>query len=93
MRNRELDGAKFCRQEIMGEYIVDFTCLERKLVIEIDGGQHNSDNFKEADGQRETWLKGQGFQVIRFWNTEVLQNIEGVLTRITECLGNTATLT
>ena len=77
-------GVKFRRQAIIGSYIVDFVCFEKKLIIEIDGGQHNQ---SKADSKRDEWLRGQGFNVIRFWNNEVIGNLEGVFQKIDECLG------
>jgi len=59
---------------------VDFLCLEQRLVIELDGGQHAVE--QPADARRTDWLEAQGFRVIRFWNNEVLQNLEGVLESI-----------
>ena len=76
-------GARFRRQVPIGSYIVDFACLQCRLVIELDGGQHleNPD-----DRQRDTWLRSQGYRVLRFWNHDVLQNAEGVLTVILAAL-------
>jgi very-short-patch-repair endonuclease len=84
LRNRQLCGFKFRRQQLLGPYIVDFACLEARLVIEVDGGQHAVD--KEKDVERDTWLRGQGFQVLRFWNNEVLGNTDGVLETIRQRL-------
>ena len=81
-----LDGIRFRRQHPLGKYIVDFVSLDRRLVIEIDGGQHNEEPRREYDEQRTVWLEKQGYQVIRFWDTEVLKNIEDVLARIEEVL-------
>ena len=86
LRARQLLGAKFRRQAPIGPYIVDFVCFERKLVIEIDGGQHAEHDQRAYDEERTKWLKSQGFRVLRFWNNEVLGNLEGVLTRIAEVL-------
>jgi very-short-patch-repair endonuclease len=61
---------------------VDFVSFEKKVIIEIDGGQHNEDLFLGQDEIRTTWLISQGFRVIRFWNNEVLDNLEGVLFQI-----------
>jgi very-short-patch-repair endonuclease len=82
LRDRQLDRAKFRRQHRIGSYVVDFTCLEKKLIIEIDGGQHNQTLTKENDEQRTQWLEAAGYQVVRFWNSDVLQNTEGVLEKI-----------
>jgi very-short-patch-repair endonuclease len=77
LRARRLDGLKFRRQHPIGGYIADFVCLENRIIIEIDGGQHA--NEKNKDREREAWLKNQGFKVLRFWNNEVLENLEGIL--------------
>ena len=77
LRAEQLEGLKFRRQQLIGNYIIDFVCFEKKIVIEVDGGQHSIE--KEKDNIRDEWLKGQGFKVLRFWNNEVLMNIEGVL--------------
>lgn len=70
---------KFRRQAPIGNYIVDFVCYDKKLVVELDGGQHfESKNDKERDG----WLRSQGFNVLRFWNNEVLENRDGVVLKI-----------
>ncbi|MEK6594600.1 MAG: endonuclease domain-containing protein [Pseudomonadota bacterium] len=83
VRAHRLDGCKFKRQETIGKYIVDFICYEAKLIVELDGGQH----FENvSDRQRDEWLNAQGFNVLRFWNNEVLTNIEGVLERVRENL-------
>ena len=76
LRLRQLGGYKFRRQQPFGHYIVDFVCLEKCSVVEIDGGQHNTQ--QSYGEQRDAWLEQQGFRVLRFWNNEVLQNIEGV---------------
>ncbi|MEI7999135.1 MAG: DUF559 domain-containing protein [Candidatus Omnitrophota bacterium] len=76
-------SVKFRRQTIIGEYIVDFVCFMKRLVVEIDGGQHAK---CESDKIRDRWLKAQGFEVLRFWNHEVLSNREGVITKIIERL-------
>ena len=68
-------GVKFRRQAVIGRHIVDFVCFEKKLVIEVDGGQHNQN---QKDVRRDEWLKSQGFEVMRFWNNDVLRNLDGV---------------
>jgi very-short-patch-repair endonuclease len=80
LRSRQVSGLKFRRQHPFGDYIVDFVCLENKLVIEVDGGQHG-DRAKE-DEIRTQNLLAAGFRVLRFWNNEVLQEIEAVKERI-----------
>jgi very-short-patch-repair endonuclease len=75
LRAKQTEGLKFRRQEPIGNYIADFVCYEKAVIVEVDGGQH----CEERDGERDRWLSSQGFRVLRFWNHEVLQNIEGVL--------------
>jgi len=76
-------GVKFRRQEPIGNYIVDFACYPKKLIIELDGGQH----YDSADDKvRDKWLNLQGFTVLRFWNNEVLENRDGVVLKIMEYL-------
>ena len=82
LRRKSLFGLKFRRQEQIGDYIVDFVCYEKKLIIELDGGHHNQDETKTNDVKRQKWLESQKFNVIRFWNNEVIKNIEGVLQKI-----------
>lgn len=76
LRLRQLEGYKFRRQQPVGQYIVDFVCFETRLVIELDGGQHGEQ--VAYDAERSAWLQAQGFRVLRFWNHEVLQDIEAV---------------
>lgn len=80
LRNRQTGGLKFRRQEPLGPYVVDFFCLERRLIVELDGGQHAREERLEAE--RTAWLKARAYRVIRFWNHEVIDNIEGVLETI-----------
>jgi len=80
LRGHRFQGLKFRRQKPVGNYIVDFICHEEKLIIEIDGGQHQENT--EYDARRDAWLKKQGCTVLRFWNNEVLEQIEGVLETI-----------
>jgi len=84
LRRRRLKF-KFRRQAVIGRFIVDFVCFERKLVIEVDGGQHAQNR---EDKRRDAWLKEEGFHVLRFWNHEVLHHREGVVQKITECLAS-----
>ena len=86
LRNRQVLGYKFKRQYPIGNYIVDFVCREEKLVIEIDGGQHNIDKNVLYDQERTLYLQNIGFKVLRFWNDEVDNNIEGVYQKIIENL-------
>jgi very-short-patch-repair endonuclease len=75
-RDRQLAGCKFVRQEPIGPYFVDFSCRERHLVVEIDGGQHADG---AADAKRDATLRDLGYRTLRVWNNDVLANIEGVL--------------
>jgi very-short-patch-repair endonuclease len=77
LRCKQIDGLKFRRQEPIGPFIADFVCFEKKLVIELDGGQHAVE--QENDRVREGWFNKEGFRILRFWNTEVLHNFEGVV--------------
>lgn len=74
LRNRQLEGFKFRRQATVGPYIVDFLCIEAKLIVELDGGQHSDD----ADRLRTDFLKSQGLSMLRFWNHDVVENFDGV---------------
>ena len=80
LRAKQFKGLKFRRQQPMGNYIVDFVCHENRLIIEADGGQHAS--ALEKDVERTEWLNAQGYQVLRFWNNDILTNIDGVLESI-----------
>jgi very-short-patch-repair endonuclease len=82
IRNNQL-GVKFRRQQPIGNYIVDFTCLEKRIIIEIDGSGHI---YNVRDKIRDSWLNKRGYKILRFWNNEVLKNIEGVLISINENL-------
>lgn len=83
LRATRLAACKFKRQQPIGNYIVDFVCLEARLIVEVDGGQHNE---SAHDVERDAWLRSQDFTVLRFWNNEVLQNLEEVLSVILEHL-------
>ncbi len=84
LRRYQLDGCQFRRQAPIGRYIVDFACFDRRLVVEIDGGQHA---WREAaDSERTAWLESEGFRVLRFWNNEVLGNTDGVVAAVLEAL-------
>ena len=77
VRDRRLAGYKFKRQFLIGRYIVDFVCLDRGLVVELDGGQHAQQTA--YDKEREAFLRTRGFRVIRFWNYDVLTNMDGIV--------------
>ncbi|WP_417495824.1 endonuclease domain-containing protein [Maricaulis sp.] len=80
------DGFVFRRHTPLGRYIVDFVCFTPKLVIELDGGQHNLDDHRAADAIRDAWLQGEGFPVLRIWNMDVHRNMDGVLISIRDAL-------
>lgn len=82
LRNRQLENIKFKRQYSIGPYIVDFISLEKRLIIELDGGQHNEDENIIKDQARTEFLEKEGFKVLRFWNNDVLVNTENVLEEI-----------
>jgi very-short-patch-repair endonuclease len=85
IRGSQLAGLKFRRQHPIGPFVVDFCCLEETLVIELDGKSHI--DMAEEDRQRQEYIEGQGFRVIRFDNDEVLQNIDGVVMAILKACG------
>ncbi|HEY7553676.1 MAG TPA: DUF559 domain-containing protein [Candidatus Binatia bacterium] len=84
LRDRQLCDAKFRRQHPICQFVADFCCPQRKLIVELDGGQHAVD--VAADQKRSRFLEGEGYQVLRFWNHDVLANTDGVLERIAEVL-------
>ncbi len=84
LRQQQMYGVKFRRQHPVGPYILDFACLEKHLAIELDGGQHFEN--AEKDAVRSAWLSSQGWQILRFWNNEVLTNTDGVLACIAQAL-------
>jgi very-short-patch-repair endonuclease len=79
LRSRRLGGVKFRRQFPLGSFIADFASTRHRLVIEADGGQHAD---SEADRQRTRWLEAHGWRVLRFWNNDILANLDGVLATI-----------
>ena len=84
LRARELCGFKFRRQYPIAPYIVDFICVEKQLIVEIDGGQHAT--MTELDNRRTEFLNARGYRVLRFWNNEVLRQLDAVLARILDSL-------
>jgi len=82
INQRQLKGCQFYRQKPIGDYIVDFFCLKAKLAIEVDGGQHLSQDARANDRLRDEYLRSLGISVLRFKNREALMNIEGVVERI-----------
>src|SRR5215475_2266514 len=87
LRARQIDGAKFVRQDPIGPYVVDFVCRGLRLIVEVDGGQHATD---KRDAVRDAWLSDRGYRVLRFWNNDVLGNTEGVLESIAAALSEAA---
>jgi very-short-patch-repair endonuclease len=83
LRAKRLAGWKFKRQQPIDRYIVDFVCFEARLIVEADGGQHAENN---NDAVRDAFLAEQGFRVLRYWNNDILTNLEGVATAILAAL-------
>jgi very-short-patch-repair endonuclease len=88
LRQRQLNGFHFRKQCPVGPYIADFACLQAKLIIELDGGQH-ADSARDA--ARDCWFTAHGYRTLRFWNNDVLQNTDGVVLNITAALGQLET--
>jgi very-short-patch-repair endonuclease len=84
LRGRRLEGWKFRRQHPIGPFIADFACVVARVVVELDGGQH--DVRAEADARRTAWLEAQGWQVVRFWNNQVVETEDEVIMQILEAL-------
>jgi very-short-patch-repair endonuclease len=80
LRNRRLEGFKFRRQDWIGPFVADFVCWQARLIVEVDGSQHADQT--EYDSQRDEYLAGEGFHVLRFWNNDVTGDLEAVLTSI-----------
>jgi very-short-patch-repair endonuclease len=83
LRAKRFNGVKFTRQVVIGPYIADFVCRSRKLIIELDGATHDD---ASRDDQRTAFLEAQGYRVIRFWNNDVMTNLDGVLGALSEAL-------
>jgi very-short-patch-repair endonuclease len=79
LRARSLDGHKFVRQQPIGCYVVDFLCREKRLIVELDGGQH-AENARDV--QRDRWLREQNYRILRFWNNDVTRNMKGAFETI-----------
>ncbi|MCI0333284.1 MAG: endonuclease domain-containing protein [Planctomycetes bacterium] len=90
LRRQQLKGFKFRRQAAIENYIVDFVCFSNKLVIELDGGQHNEASAIEYDRVRTQWLASRGFRVLRFWNHDVLKRLDGIVDVIWKALTKVA---
>jgi very-short-patch-repair endonuclease len=87
LQKRQVMGARFRRQHPVGPYVVDFACLDPPLVIEVDGGQHLEST---SDRARDAFLAGRGFHVLRFWNNEVMHNLDGVYAAVARELSQLA---
>ena len=85
LRLRQIGGHKFRRQQALGHYIVDFVCLEKRLVVEVDGGQHSEQ--ADYDARRSVWLETQGFRILRFWDHEIFKQIDAVKQVIAGAVG------
>jgi very-short-patch-repair endonuclease len=86
LRQLKQIGCKFRQQVPIDHFIVDFACLSRRLIIEVDGGTHSTDGEIARDARRKKYLKGEGFRVLRVWNSEVRENISGVMDTIVAAL-------
>lgn len=86
LRNHQFFGLEFRRQYPIDDYIVDFICRKKKVIVEIDGGQHNEPENKASDYNRTKYLESKGYKVVRFWNNEVDENIEGVYLKLKEII-------
>jgi very-short-patch-repair endonuclease len=86
LKDRRFDAFKFRRQVPIGPYIADFLCFEKRLIVEVHGGQHAE---SVRDAERDAWLARNAFRVVRYWNNDMLQNLEGVLTDLAAELNNT----
>ena len=84
LRRRQWGGFRFRRQHPVGPFVVDFLCVERRLVVEVDGSQHLE---SATDRARDAWLRGRDLRVLRFWNDDVLERTEQVLCAILQALG------
>jgi very-short-patch-repair endonuclease len=85
LRAHRLLGLKFRRQQPIGAYVVDFLCPEKKLIVELDGGQHQ--DRTDYDQGRDDWLQSEGYVVLRYWNNDVMTNVQGVLEDISRVAG------
>ncbi|MBX7111425.1 MAG: endonuclease domain-containing protein [Dehalococcoidia bacterium] len=84
LRRRRFAGHKFRRQQPLGHYVVDFVCLEQRLIVEVDGSRHRG----SMDARRDEWLRAEGFRVLRFWDSEVLTQLDSVEQTIWNALGD-----
>ena len=87
LRDRRLNGLKFKRQVPIDQFVADFLCADGKVIVEVDGGQH--DKGRERDADRTAALEAMGYLVLRFWNNDVMRNTDGVLETILSTLDQT----
>ncbi|MBL8518713.1 MAG: endonuclease domain-containing protein [Betaproteobacteria bacterium] len=88
LRHKQIEGHRFRRQHPLADFIVDFVCLEKRLVVEMDGGQHAD---SAADQFRDAWLAKEGYRVLRFWNFDVMEHLDGVMEAVRIALGERST--
>jgi very-short-patch-repair endonuclease len=79
VRNNQIGGLRFRRQHPIGIYIVDFVCLERRLIVEIDGSQHDEPDQQFRDSARTAWLVDQGFEIVRYWAWDVMRDVDQIV--------------
>ena len=82
LKELPVDGTHFRRQAPIGRYVVDFFCPAKRLIIELDGGHHNRDETARHDHERQLWLEQEGYRIIRFWNSDISNDLTAVLERI-----------
>jgi very-short-patch-repair endonuclease len=82
LKELPIEGTHFRRQAPIGNYVVDFFCPAKRLIVELDGGHHNEDATAKRDGERQAWLEHQGYRVLRFWNSEISSELSAVMERI-----------
>ncbi|WP_375308765.1 endonuclease domain-containing protein [Bradyrhizobium sp. A11] len=82
LKELPMDGSHFRRQAPIGPYIVDFFCPAKRLIVELDGGHHNEDDVAARDLERQRWLENEGYRVIRFWNSELSNDLTAVMERV-----------
>jgi len=93
LRRKHIHGLRFRRQYPIGPYFADFVCLPARLIVELDGGQHADGAAVAHDNRRTTWLEGERFRVLRFWNLDVFEDIDGIMDRIADAVREPLPLT
>jgi very-short-patch-repair endonuclease len=86
LRRLSINDSHFRRQATIGPYFADFACHRRRLVIELDGGQHNREEEGRRDARRDAYMRANGYRILRFWNNDVMHNIEGVIETIAQAM-------